>query len=370
MTAAEHLGAPDADVLRTRLIAVKWVQLKLADSAPECARELGVLSGTTTRPRALLASLCSPQAFDWLDTMVHLIDRNAPVLLPEGQFAGHAKAVVNLTAGLSETSTVPVRFDRSGVAELPALGIAVSAGAAAAGRITTVDVESPGPSVRISPLPTRPPSDAVRAPEHAAGNHSVPSAPRAVDHIVERWIADGGGPATPRNRRPQDAPAGALVALLEAAAIPTAITANHPGGRAIREDSSFDHLSLLSVREPTRFAALAAVAAEGADPLSRRITAHCSYIGRRYESAAEIYAELLLDDVEDLDLWRDYCWALRHSGSEELTRCWVMHPVEVVNVAKEVAFDRPQRPPPTRGTQSGASELVRNFLGWVGDDLG
>jgi hypothetical protein len=161
-----------------------------------------------------------------------------------------------------------------------------------------------------------------------------------------------------------------LAASLEAVSIPSVIEGNYGTTDAIRRDSSFDHLSLLSVRQPDRFAELVASAQQCEGRVARRIGAHGRYIQQNFAAAADIYAELLLDDVGDLDLWRDYCWALRHAGAEQPTRCWVMHPAETVGVASAVGFDRTQARPHRINNGTGPSDLVKSFLEWVSDDLG
>ena len=62
-----------------------------------------------------------------------------------------------------------------------------------------------------------------------------------------------------------------LLALLEASAISAIVHPNRLGGPKIREDASFDQLSLLSVRQPDAFAALMDAASEGDDPVTRRV---------------------------------------------------------------------------------------------------
>jgi hypothetical protein len=340
-------------------VAVKWVQGRLAQSAPQCARELSVfLLGGDERN---VTSLCSPQAFAWLDTMVSLIDRNAPDLIPDGQFAAHTAAIVNLTAGLTDTATVNVRYDEFGAAELPALGVRVDAGLGAAGRSASVSLVAPGPSTTVTALTAHgcPTLETVPAPTASAD--PAPTGPQQVGHVVDRWAAEGRALAPDRVRPGAAVAEGALAELLGAASIPTSIDGNYGVTEEIRNDSTFDHLSLLSVRNPERFAAIATAATDGADRLSRRIVGHAYYIEERYVDAADAYAELLLADVEDLDLWRDYCWAMRHGGFEEFTRCWVMHPLEVTAVARAVAFD---------DVSGGPRQVIARFLEWVSDDLG
>ena len=349
-----------AELVRSRLVAVKWVQAKLTDTAPACSHELAAfLNSAGDRT---ITSLCSAQTFHWLDTMIHLIDRNAPDLLPDGQFAAHAASVVNLTAGLADAEWTNVRFNEFGHADLPSLGVRVDGGPKVAGQSATLNLSAPGLSVTVTalPEPVRPPTEPAAS---AANSPNMPWAgPPPIEAILGRWVGEGRALAADRIRPGLAAAEGALADLLGAAAIPATIVGNYGGTEEIRQDSTFDHLSLLSVRHPGQFATVsaAAVAAES-NRLARRIVGHVHYIERRYAQAAAVYASLLLEDVEDLDLWRDYCWAKRHNGSEEITRCWVMHPLEVTAVAHAVAFD----------DQSGdPDEVLARFLEWMSNDLG
>ncbi len=347
------------EMLRSRLVAVKWVQGQLAQHAPECSRELSVfLAGAGDRG---IASLSSPQAFDWLDTMVHLIDRDAPVLIPDGQFAAHAAAVVNLTAGLADTAAVAVRFNEFGIADLPALGVRVDGGLASAGRSASVNMTAPDPIMTVMPLTEIRPTAESPAPAPVSPEAAPLNRPISVAGVIDRWVGEGRALAADRIRPGLAVAEGALADLLNEASMPISIEGNYGVTDEIRNDSTFDHLSLLSVRRPDVFAAIGAAAAANSDRLARRIVGHTHYIEQRYNLAADTYAELLLGDVEDLDLWRDYCWAMRHSGFEDVTRCWVMHPVEVTTVARAVAFD---------DTAEGSCEAVARFLEWVSDDLG
>jgi hypothetical protein len=123
---------------------------------------------------------------------------------------------------------------------------------------------------------------------------------------------------------------------------------------------------LLSVRQPAAFAELEAAVAGTRDPYSRRLAAHCAYIRRRPAEAASTYAELLLDAIEDVDLWRDFCWALRHAGQEDVTRVWVLFPSTVVRIAASVTLN--SSAPSSAGSDDPATMLA-SFLMWVSDDL-
>lgn len=348
-----------AELVRSRLVAVKWIQGRLARSAPDCAHELAAF--LQAGGERSVASLSSPQTFAWLDTMVRLIDRDAPSLIPDGQFTAHAAAVTNLTAGLTDTETVTVRFDEFGVAELPALGVRVDGGAGAAGRYASVRLAAPGGSTTVAALTEPVSATSGSAPSPTVPPDPAPPSREPIEHVVARWLAEGRAPAVDRIRPGAAVAEEALADLLRASSIPTGVNGNYAETEEIRTDSTFDHLSLLSVRNPERFAAIATAAAGGADRLSQRIVGHAHYIGQRYLAAADGYAQLLLTDPEDLDLWRDYCWAMRHGGFEELTRCWVMHPLEVTAVAGAVAFDDESGEP---------REVIARFLKWVSDDLG
>jgi len=156
--------------------------------------------------------------------------------------------------------------------------------------------------------------------------------------------------------------------LLAATKLPTEIPCNPLGGASIRTDASFDHLSLLSIRDPATFAKVEVVVANHLDPICRRLTAHCSYIRQHFLEAGTIYAQLLCERPDDLDLWRDTSWAARHAGYEELTRAWVLDPVAVTQIASAVewrlAGNRPSTLEPATEVL-GPLGLVLDLLGWV-----
>lgn len=163
-----------------------------------------------------------------------------------------------------------------------------------------------------------------------------------------------------------------LLALLEASAISAIVHPNRLGGPKIREDASFDQLSLLSVRQPGAFAALMDAASEGDDPVTRRVRGHGAYISRRYLEAADLYAGLLIESPGDTDRWRDLCWSLRHAGREEVVRTWVLHPAEVVGLAEAVEWRLVSSRPaglPTQHAQTTPLTLTLELLEWIADDL-
>lgn len=365
-TGTGEIDTPRA--LHDRLIAVEWIRRSLIASAPHCAQELSVLLEASRHSARGAEVLLTPQAFTWLDDMVRLIDRDAPNLLPEGQFAAHAAAIVNLTAGVTPGSLVRVRFDEMGRAVLPALDVSVDAGLEHAGRTCVIDLSEPNSGHLVEPL------SVARSPEVIPPPDASPAVAvdlPDVDRIVARWIASGGRSAQRRDEpRHIGEPPTLLLERLAAAAIPATLVSNTLGTAGIRADTTIDALSLLSIRDPGLYAELREICAIATDRLSRRLAAHCAYIDRDFDAAARLYAELLIDEVDNTDLWRDFCWASRHSGAEEATRCWVMHPTEVVTVAAAVAFDRHDgRPRGSAAFPASAFEMIHDFLRWVGDDF-
>ncbi len=349
------------ELIRSRLVGAAWIRQQLMISTPECAEELSVLLGAADNRQRLINTLCSAQTYQWMDTMVRLIDRSAPALLPDGQFAAHAAEVVNLTAGLKDSDIVDVRFNERGNADLPAIGLRVSGGFEAAGLDMAVDLGNPDPGLSISTLADAPKQAVVESTAFAAAQPAGPMEPPDILQIIERWQSEGRRLGEVAISVDSVAVGEELAGLLDAAGVPTSIEPNYATTQSIREDNTFDHLSLLSVRDPGAFEQIALAAAGDRSRLGRRMSGHCAYIMRRYAEAAESYAELLLDDVADLDLWRDFCWALRHDGVEVPTRCWVMHPLEVIAVARQVDLNQ----------RAGSSrERIEGFLKWVSDDLG
>ncbi|MEV0768681.1 hypothetical protein [Nocardia salmonicida] len=379
---AQRADLSRAELLVERARTIEWVRRQVLDRDRRCAAHLAQLLALASSSERAQQVLLAASTFAWLDTMVTLIDRRAPALLPDGQFAAQCAAVINLTAGLdAATDELYVRCDERATADIPALGLVLSAPLEYAGRTVDVSLAALPAGFTFAPSPELP-----AAPEPKVDKPTVVaiSDPAGVDvsDIVARWVGAGG-------RRSSIVPAltksatDDLAALLVPLGIPTIVGPNEFGADHIRQDATFDHLSLLSVRQPSEFAQVEAAARACTGSFARLISAHCAYIGARYAESASTYAELLVAEPANSDLWRDVCWSLRHHGHERVTRCWVFHPSEVARTAAAVDFaaldPRPRplsaRPPGSRQWQTSGREvtpltLVLDFMDWIADDLG
>lgn len=395
MTAAAHSDlAPAADGLASQLRdavnSLEWVRRQLhAAASPHSATLDEIIKSAASSPNGRDA-LTDPWTARWIEVAITLIDRGALALLPEGQTAAHFGKALNLLAALRlGQATVEIRFDRDGVAWLPGTGACVRGSISIAGSVAALTPAEPletGLSNRTVTWPEitstvvvegadarlceddsfEAPSDWVDDHEAASPSdvpHSI-SADSAARALAARW------PGRKGHRQPSplgDAPPGELVALLAALGIPVEITPNTLTSGSIRRDSSFDHLSLLSIRAPHEFDRIAQAVTHASDRLSRRIQAHVAYIDRRYLDAAHIYAALLAECPGDTDLWRDVCWALRHAGHEELVLTWVLHPSDVVQVAEEVDWQNDGLDGHT--SDSGPLDGLVRYLEWVSDAI-
>jgi hypothetical protein len=209
-----------------------------------------------------------------------------------------------------------------------------------------------------------------------------PRAPRA---------APGGSPARPSWRtdwrradgrwrvprpvtRHLTASTGELAAVLAELGCPDGIEVNLLSDQRLRADPSMDHLSLMLVREPARYAALTGRLDSTADCAARRLLlGHRAYLEERFAVASAAYAGLLREYPYDADLWRDLTFALRHLGRPELGQTWLFHPEEVIDRASACHPDAtildhllPRLVRPV--TWSGATPFVIGILEWVGHD--
>lgn len=394
MNAAAHSDlAPSvdspADRLREAVTSLEWVRRKLHASGSPHGEVLDhIIERAGSSPNGRDA-LTDPWTARWIAVAITLIDRGALSLLPDGQTTAHFRQAANLLAALVVgRATADIRFDRDGVAWLPGTGACVRGSTSIAGSAATLvaterhdadhgdlsvkwpDIASiasvEGAEARVCEAGSlEPPANPVdqheaSTPSEAPEATGASSATRA---LVSRW------PGRMRQHPPSPAedfaPPATLAPLLAAQGIPVEVTPNTVASGSIRLDSSFDHLSLLSIRSPHDFDRIAKVAALASDRLSRRIQAHVAYIERRYMDAAAIYAALLAESPGDTDLWRDVCWALRHAGHEELVLSWVLHPSEVVQVAEEVDWQNDALDGPA-STGAPLDGLVR-YLEWVSD---
>ena len=397
---------PVAETLsRSRVIGLEWLRRDLVAHGHRAGDVLGeVLADVGSAPNAQ-ALLAHPWTERWLATAVRLVDRGALDILPDGQVAAHLGSAVNLLAALRiGREPVTVRFDEYGSAWLPGTGAVAQAPLVRAGRIGQFSVldggvadgqtirwpevascvelegDATNPAILVEE-PTwvddrsaaEPGSDRSTASDAVSHQHVEPIAltERARELIV-RWVDGGGSRVSPTIDAIEAPTSTVLVDFLGQMGIPASIEPNQLGAGRIRQDASFDHLSLLSVREPERFAELEDIAGRGTDVLSRRVGAHTAYIRRRYLEAAAIYADLLVDRAGDTDTWRDLCWSLRHAGREEVVRVWVLHPHEVVQVAEAVNWVvRTAWPRPGIAGSPGSStlELIVDLLEWIAHDL-
>ncbi|MGC4989811.1 hypothetical protein [Nocardia salmonicida] len=380
---AQRADLSRADLIVERARTVEWVRRRVLDFDPGCAAHLArllMLASSSERARQVLLAAST---FAWLDTMVTLVDRRAPALLPDGQLAAQCAAVINLTAGLDgAVDELRVRCDEHAMAEIPALGLVLSAPRTHAGRTIAVSLAALPAGFTLAPTP-----EASDAPETTVAEPPVvamsdPWAAVDVSDIVARWVRAGGcrssiAPA------PTKSAAEGLAKILTPLGIPTMVALNEFGADHIRQDATFDHLSLLSVRQPAAFEEVEAAVRASTGPFARLLSAHCAYIGARYAESASIYAELLVTEPTNSDLWRDVCWSLRHDGREPVTRSWVFHPGEVARTAAAVGFTAlDPRPHPlsvhtpgsrlwhTAGRDVAPLMLVLDFMDWIADDLG
>lgn len=381
-----------SDMLRDAVASLEWVRRKLRTAESPHAPLLDDIIECAGSHWGGTDALTDPWTARWIAVAITLIDRGALSLLPAGQTAAHFGQAANLLAALRVgRATTTIRFDRDGVAYLPGTGACVRGSMAIAGGVALLVPNEPC-EARGGDLPTRwpkitstvfidgadaqfceasclvptpqldhrteglPPSEAMGASK-ATGVNSDSRA------LVSSW------PGRMREHRSGQLedfiPSRDLAMLLAAQRIPVELTPNTLGSGSIRLDSSFDHLSLLSIRSPHDFAQIAVAATGATDRLSKRVQGHVAYIERRHMDAAAIYAGLLVESPGDTDLWRDVCWALRHAGQEDLVLTWVLHPSEVVQVAEMVDWQDYGRNGPTSRSEP-LDGLVR-YLEWVSD---
>ena len=151
-----------------------------------------------------------------------------------------------------------------------------------------------------------------------------------------RWQSAGGRwrPDGPRETVVPAVPElGDLLARLGA---PRGVEINTLAGERARADQTMDHLSLMSAREPGFFAVIAGqLNSLPACPARSLLAGHVAYIGEQFSLAASTYAELLAGLPHDIDLWRDFAFALRHLGQVELNELALFRLPEVVERACE-----------------------------------
>ena len=378
---------------------LEWLRRALDSAGHDGAFLLAaVMESLASVPHAD-AVLADPWTDHWIAIAVRLVDREGLALLPDGQVTAHFAAATNLVAALRiGRAPIHVRIDEHGLGHLPGTGAVLRAGPPFVGQSVELGwvAEAPAPPDPTWPavaacveLPTDgslvlEASDADRGDGRVAGcgedvdersdqaHASETLTDQVPPRLIQRWLDEGGAMAGPPTSVEPAPPSRLLLALLEASAISAIVHPNRLGGPKIREDASFDQLSLLSVRQPDAFAALMDAASEGDDPVTRRVRGHGAYISRRYLEAADLYAGLLIESPGDTDRWRDLCWSLRHAGREEVVRTWVLHPAEVVGLAEAVEWRLVSPRPaglPTQPAQSTPLTLTLELLEWIADDL-
>ena len=401
MTVDAAGGKPTADPGST-VVSLEWIRRRLEEvDHPGHDIVAQVLAAIPMAAHAT-SVLKHPWTAQWIDTAIRLIDRNALRLLPDGHVAAHIKQGTNLVAALLfGRTTVRVRLDADGEAWLPGTGLII-AGRSDQGGLEatlvpvernqtslTLEGERESPAARVEGVAAsivpetrsaeRRWSESIPAPwSHgndegascdASETERVDSATDPSDvvaNLVGQWsgatLATVDQPAV----EPTVVDSTALTTLLAAYGVPMPEGPNLSNGGRLRLDNSFDHLCLLSVRHPDRFSLVASTAVGCTNPQSRRIRGHVAYIEQRFIEAATIYAGLLAEHPDDLDLWRDACWALRHAGWEEITRAWVLHPSEVAGVASAVAWMGDGHEPTAVGGNE--DRVLRSLIKFLGMD--
>jgi hypothetical protein len=203
-----------------------------------------------------------------------------------------------------------------------------------------------------------------------------PGRSRAHPDWYASWLRAGGRPGDPGvSTRRFEAGASGLSPVLEELGCPSGIEVNVLDDQRLRADPSIDHLSLMSVREPARYAALVGRIDAARDCDARQLLrGHCAYVQQQFVTAVTAYAALLARHPHDADLWRDLTFALRHLGAPDLAETWVFHPQEVIARAtachpQAAPFDQllPFAPPRWNGQET--TRFTIGVLEWVRHDL-
>lgn len=375
-------GAADE---RATLLQLEWVRRRVSATHPtEAARIASVISAAAEKPGAA-AALSDRWTAAWLAVAVHLVDRQAPVRLPDGQLRSHLRSVTNLLAALvlPHDGVATVRLDASGQAELPGTPFALRGSIDLVGAEITVGpglVPVPGllelvgrPEPDPEPVSPSGSSPDGPGPDEPVSPDSQPGAATAdsdLGLLRDAWLRDGGEVVPAEGLEPPaDTPGPEVVAALRSMRLDGTIPANRPAMRTLRADQTFDHLSLMSVLDPDRFDDIVAAAERDQSRTGRRLAAHGSYIARRFDDAADRYAALLLDDPADLDLWRDVVWALRHIGLEATSFRWVLHRELVTSAASSLCWTQGPAGPLALDADTPPRRRVIDFLEWVWSDL-
>ena len=153
------------------------------------------------------------------------------------------------------------------------------------------------------------------------------------------------------------------------------ITVNTLAAGRPRADRTIDQLSLCWARDPEGYAGLVKRLAVPATCLAGEIVlGHQAYVEERFPAAAAGYANVLLRLPHDIDLWRDFAFALRHLGATELCETLIFRLADVVERAEACVMDVAVlgRLSPSRQSWDGFPDPVRQLTGlleWVNSDL-
>ncbi len=209
-------------------------------------------------------------------------------------------------------------------------------------------------------------------PQRQAGT-SRRHTPRVAWHT--QWQSAGGRfrePTAGTDRR--TLPGADLSGLLAELGSPGGVEINTLADERARADSTIDHLSLMYARDPERFAAFAVQIETLPRHATRDLLAgHMAYIREQFDYAAAAYAGLLARFPEDIDLWRDFAFALRHLGEVRLNEVAMFRLSDVVERASTCHLElRPLdgvRVEPERWRSAAmAVRLLVGLLEWVSHD--
>jgi hypothetical protein len=314
---------------------------------------------------AHLAATLSPAAAAWPPLAAHPAP---PPWLAEVCEAGQLHRLLALRAVLQDLRA-------PGVAAVDEIVVAVGEWVASVGD------QDPGGGVLLDTLRAAGlvPGCPAAGPRAAAGplDAAEPAGRDGSGRLAWRaaWRRAGGQWRVPRPAARQlTAGPGELAPVLAELGCPHGIEVNLLGDQRLRADPTMDHLSLLLVREPDRYAALAASLDAAADCEVRQVLlGHCAYIEQRFADALGSYARLLCGHPGDADLWRDLTFALRHLGLPEPGQAWLFRPQEVVARASaccpDVAVLDALLPHPAgRPGWPDTARFATGLLEWVGHD--
>src|SRR5207249_1058992 len=120
-----------------------------------------------------------------------------------------------------------------------------------------------------------------------------------------------------------------LQAICQQLNIPDGVAVNRIADMQGRRDPTLDFLSLESVRNPERYQHLAGQIEHSettSAPLQQLLEGHIAYIDGSYARAACCYAHCIQVTPDNLDVWRDFAFALRHLGLKSETNAFLFHP--------------------------------------------